>query len=51
VLAVDERGLAQRLHYTLGMRLREGRWEVAELFTAPLLSSETYPPSDDVDES
>jgi hypothetical protein len=46
VLAADDRGLAQRLHYTLGMRLRAGRWEVAELFDAPLLSDESYPTPD-----
>jgi hypothetical protein len=43
LLAADDRGLAQRLHYTLGMRKRDGRWEIAELFRAPLLSDESYP--------
>jgi hypothetical protein len=51
LLAIDENGLAQRLHYTLGMRRRAGRWEVADLFRAPLLSDESYPPPEDVPES
>jgi len=50
VLAIDGNGLAQRLHYTLGMRRRAGRWEVADLFRAPLLSDESYPPPEDVPE-
>jgi hypothetical protein len=40
VLAVDENGLAQRLNYTVDLRLRDGRWEVAELFDAPPLAEE-----------
>jgi hypothetical protein len=35
VLAIDAHGLAQRLHYTVNLRVREGRWEVTELLGAP----------------
>jgi Conjugative transposon protein TcpC len=41
VLAVDDHGLAQRLNYTVDLRLRDGRWEIAELFDAPPLAEET----------
>lgn len=35
VHALDERGLAQRLHYALDLQAREGRWEIARLAAAP----------------
>jgi Conjugative transposon protein TcpC len=43
VLAVDEHDLAQRLHYTVDLRLRDGRWEVVELFAAPPLAEDETP--------
>jgi hypothetical protein len=33
--ALDEHGLAQRLHYALDLQEREGRWEIARLVAAP----------------
>lgn len=46
VLAVDEHDLAQRLHYTVDLRLRDGRWEVVELFDAPPLAEEETSPTE-----
>ncbi|HSK97589.1 MAG TPA: conjugal transfer protein [Euzebyales bacterium] len=40
VLAIDGNGLAQRLHYTVDLQLRDGRWEVVELFAAPPLDDD-----------